>query len=810
MHLRSHFRPSNMAIAVCLREIQTFHLLVLLSWLTFALCNSSSTTLSDAEALRAIRDAWKLNQSWWQGDDPCNGWENVGCDTDNRVNYLNLSSLGIVGDIPDEIRNLDHLTILDLSNPRNSSLPYNFISGDLSPLQSLTRLLHLNLTFNSLQLEVFPSSIFNLTSLISLRLDNNLISGPLPKELAGLENLVYLYLGNNSLSGPIPKEYGAFSNLQELSLWNNYLNSTIPSEIGLLQNLRYLNLHDCSLYGGLPDDLARLRKLERMSLYSNQLTGEIPDAWRNLTGLQHLYLKGNYLTKSIPPWLFSLPKLYNLSLGYNLFYGDLNIKSTNISIISLDCNFLSGPEPELPNHNFTSEGNCFAGADTNDKIKCYQPYYDCSIFFERVPNGSCPSCPARQILYNASTCVCMIDALKGASSSRNTIKAIGSTLAVIVFALCMFFVLWRRSRILNQKPMKDFWEGPEGVQRFLYKDLSRATNDFDRNHEIGHGGFGKVYLGEVNGKAVAIKRAHTSSIQDVSGFRNEVVLLSRLHHRNLVRLLGFCEENETQILVYEYMPKGNLHTLLFNIQNPIQLDWLKRLDIALGVAQGLDYLHSFADPPVIHRDVKPSNILLDENTVAKLSDFGISKVTSEFETEFPTKPAGTVGYIDPQYILREQLTAASDVYSFGVVLLELVTGQKSVEKTRTDDQNLVAWVRKHLEDGGVNSIVDKRLQNNYPENVFHDMIRLAMDCASFDSENRPSMKVAVSILETCRWSIAPYIFAENDDSHDGSVYEQQEDINEHEEENLPTSKKHFLHSNDSVSASLTVWDISGR
>ncbi|KAH7422447.1 hypothetical protein KP509_12G008800 [Ceratopteris richardii] len=441
----------------------------------------------------------------------------------------------------------------------------------------------------------------------------------------------------------------------------------------------------------------------------------------------------------------------------------------------LTCNFLSGPAPKASNQtSLASQGNCFDGASANDKIKCYQSYYNCDIFFQSVPNGSCPNCPAQQSLQDEATCVCTINALKGAASHNRT-KVIGFISGGIALIVCVLIIWWGWSAMKKWKSVKDLWEGPEGIQRFLYQDLSRATNGFDSSHEIGHGGFGKVYCGLVNGKTVAIKRAHESSIQSTAGFCNEVILLSRLHHRNLVRLLGFCEEDKTQILVYEYMPNGNLNTLLFKNKGTEQLDWLKRLDIALGVAQGLDYLHSFADPPVIHRDVKPSNVLLDDNMVAKLSDFGISKVAPEFETEFSTRPAGTIGYIDPQYVLREHLTTASDVYSFGMVLMELVSGQRAIDKTRINDINLVEWVKLTSETEGPRSIIDPRLGEDYPERVYYDMIRLALDCASFETHDRPSMKVVVSILENCRWSVAPHILEPAGDIDEGSFNEKQQE-----------------------------------
>lgn len=727
---------------------------------------SSASALSDGASLLAIKSAWKLNQSWWQGDDPCKGWEGVRCDASNRVTYLNLSNTGIVGPIPGEISNLEHLTNLDLCNARNSMPPYNFISGDLSPLGPLTSLLYLNVSFNRIKLDTFPVAIFNLTNLISLRIDNNAISGPFPKEIAQLTKLQFLYVANNSFTGPIPKELSTLASLQELSMWNNNLQSAIPPEFGNLKSLTYLNLHDCSLYGGLPKEIGNLKNLVNISLHRNQLTGAIPETWSNLTNLRNVYMFNNYLTKTIPSWLIEFPHLYNLSLGYNLFYGALNLENVNIPYVSVTCNFLTGAAPTPPSRmSLNSSGNCFDGSDPDPKIKCYQSYFNCDVFLQDVPNGGCPNCPAQQVLSDPATCVCTVSLPGGGSSKLKKAKLIGSFAGVGAFIVFAFVIWWKWWRT-HTKSTREYWECPEGVQRYLYRDLARATNDFSSSHEIGIGGFGKVFLGVVDGKKVAIKRAHSSIIQSSSGFRNEIILLSRLHHRNLVHLLGFCEEDGVQILVYEYMTNGNLQTLLFKNESGISLDWLKRLDIAIGVAQGLDYLHSFADPPVIHRDVKPSNVLLDENLVAKLSDFGISRVAPEAQTQFSTRPAGTLGYIDPQYILREHLTTASDVYSFGMVLLELISGQKAIDNTRPDEHNLVEWAKVKLETEGLKCIIDPQLGDNYPEKVYYDMVRLAIDCASFASENRPSMKVVVSILDACRWSVAPDVLEGTGDTYE--------------------------------------------
>ncbi|MCO5548460.1 hypothetical protein L7F22_001918 [Adiantum nelumboides] len=209
------------------------------------------------------------------------------------------------------------------------------------------------------------------------------------------------------------------------------------------------------------------------------------------------------------------------------------------------------------------------------------------------------------------------------------------------------------------------------------------------------------------------------------------------------------------ILVYEYVPNGNLHSHLFGRAADHSFGWLRRLDIAVGIAQGLDYLHSFADPPVIHRDVKPSNILLDNNLLAKVADFGISRTTIEFETHISTTPAGTAGYIDPQYFLRRQLTTASDVYGFGVVLLELITGQKAIDPTRIEDHNLVEWVKIKMKMTGIEGLIDPRIKDDCPLPIYETVAQLAISCASFNKNERPQMKEAVAVLDKCLQSTCP-------------------------------------------------------
>lgn len=479
-----------------------------------------------------------------------------------------------------------------------------------------------------------------------------------------------------------------------------------------------------------------------------------------------------------------------MSLDHNFFYGTFpNLSSSSkLQILDVRCNFFSGTNAPTSSQTIiiNTTGNCFNDSDLNSKIKCSQAYFDCPSFQASIANGGCPSCPSvcpsLQTVTDATTCVCRSPITTGATSTLIR-KVVGSIVGVGGFLILARFLCWKWKRT-HKQPLRDhevqgvstLWEAPEGVLRFTLHVLANATHNFESSQEIGQGGFGKVFYGILDdGKKVAVKRASSSCIQSSSVFHNEVILLSRLHHRNLVHLVGFCDDDDVQILVYEYMTNGNLHTLLFKNNSRLTLNWFRRLDIALDVAQGLEYLHSFADPPVIHRDVKPSNILLDENMVAKLSDFGISKVAREFETHFSTRPAGTVGYIDPQYFLREQLTTASDVYSFGVVLLELISGQKSIDNTRLDDHNLVAWVKSKLNTHGLKSIVDPRLGDEYPEQIYQDIVRLAIDCASFNSKDRPSMKEVVNILDACHSAVSPHLLQEVHDTDNWSYKEQSKD-----------------------------------
>ncbi|KAJ7269445.1 hypothetical protein O6H91_Y397700 [Diphasiastrum complanatum] len=288
------------------------------------------------------------------------------------------------------------------------------------------------------------------------------------------------------------------------------------------------------------------------------------------------------------------------------------------------------------------------------------------------------------------------------------------------------------------------------AKRFSWNQMNLATNHFTK--ELGKGSFGPVYFGRLpNGQEIAVKVRSDESQLGADSFQNEVHLLSRVHHSSLVSLLGFCEKPKQQFLVYEYMPNGPLQDYLYGSKSKDKkpLRWKTRLQIAVGAAIGVEYLHNHSNPKIIHRDVKSSNILLDASMNAKVADFGLSKHIKNLNVSHVTTVVkGTAGYLDPEYYASNQLTEKSDVYSFGVVLLEMICGREPLSHwVSPEEYNLLGWARPLLREGAFDQVVDKRLSGQFKVQSMEIVGHLAVQCTERMRPARPTMEEVLKKLK---------------------------------------------------------------
>ncbi|CAN6329845.1 unnamed protein product [Urochloa humidicola] len=314
-----------------------------------------------------------------------------------------------------------------------------------------------------------------------------------------------------------------------------------------------------------------------------------------------------------------------------------------------------------------------------------------------------------------------------------------------------FSVFWRKKNSRNQIVQHDQDIPVTGtVKIYSSKELRKATRNFCPANKLGQGSFGRVYLGKLNnGEKVAIKVLSSESRQGTKEFLNELSVISNITHHNLVILRGCCIDGGQKMLVYNYMENNSLAQTLFgNSCSGIVFDWRTRVKICIGVANGLTYLHEEVRPPIVHRDIKASNILLDRNMSPKIADFGLAKFFPGNMTHISTRVAGTLGYLAPEYAIRGQLTKKADVYSFGVLLLEIVSGRCHTDpRLPLDEQFLLEKVWTLYESGDLDSIIDRTLKRDFDTEEARRLLKIGLMCTQDSPKIRPSMSMVAKMLK---------------------------------------------------------------
>ncbi|KAI3458247.1 hypothetical protein Pfo_014910 [Paulownia fortunei] len=700
--------------------------------------------------------------------------------------YFDVRGNNLTGTIPDNIGNCTSFEILDISyNQITGEIPYNIgflqvatlslqgniLTGKIPDVIGLMQALAvLDLSENEL-VGPIPGILGNLSYTGKLYLHGNMLTGPIPPELGNMTKLSYLQLNDNQLTGGIPAELGKLDQLFELNLANNNLEGPIPENISSCTALNQFNVHGNRLNGSIPSGLKHLESLTYLNLSSNQFRGSIPPELGHIINLDTLDLSSNNFSGSVPASVGDLEHLLTLNLSHNHLDGPIPAEFGNlrsIQIMDMSFNKLSGSIPEelgqlqnlasliLNNNDLSGRipeqlSNCLSLDKLNVSYNNFTGLVPVGRNFSRFSPESFIGNPLLCGRWLGSIC----DPYPQNPKVLTTVVCI--TLGFITL-LSMIIVAVYKS---NQP--KQFIKGSnksmmQGSSKLVvlhmdmaihtYEDIMRLTENLSEKYIIGYGASSTVYKCVLkNSRPIAIKRLYTQYPHDSREFETELETIGSIRHRNLVSLHGYSFSPQGNLLFYDYMENGSLWDLLHGPSKKVKLDWETRLKVAVGAAQGLAYLHHDCDPKIIHRDVKSSNILLDENFEAHLSDFGIAKCLPTAKTHASTYVLGTIGYIDPEYARTSRLTEKSDVYSFGIVLLELLTGKKAVD----NDLNLHQLVLSKADDDTLMEAVDPEVSVTCMDlSHVRKAFQLALLCTKRHPSERPTMhevsRVLVSLL----------------------------------------------------------------
>lgn len=672
--------------------------------------------------------------------------------------HLHLSNNNLTGGLPSSFSGLG-LQSLWL-NGQLDSRGDRSLNGTIEVLQNMTQLVQIWLNMNAFTGPI--PDLSKLTSLEDLNLRDNSLTGPVPVSLTKLSSLKTVNLTNNALQGPTPK----FSNSVAADMLPGQ-NSFCLSDPGVDCDSRVNALISVMEPFGYPLPVSQEWKgndpcanwlgitcsqnnITIINLQNRGLTGTLSPNSAALTSVQTLILAHNNITGTIPVALTRMPNLRTLDVSFNNLYGNI---------------------PAFAHTAVNARGNADIGKDHPSSP---------------IGGGGGSSGGSR--------------GTSGGSSKVGVVvgSVIGGVLIVSVAGL-LIFCLVRRKKLyrrvqqsntvvihpnhsgsddavkititgsgVNGKAMSEDQSqgssGPNDVHVIETNNmvisiqvLRNVTNNFSDDNVLGRGGFGTVYRGELaDGTKIAVKRMNSGVLGDkgLAEFKSEIAVLTKVRHRHLVALLGFCLDGNEKLLVYEYLPQGDLSRYLFHWKEEElkPLEWKQRLTIALDVARGVEYLHSLAHQSFIHRDLKPSNILLGDDMHARVADFGLVRLAPDGgKTSIETRLAGTFGYLAPEYAVMGRITTKVDVFSFGVILMEIITGRRALDETQPEDSvHLVTWFRRmFINKDSFQKAIDPTLElDEETVSSVNTVAELAGHCCAREPYQRPEMGHVVNALSS--------------------------------------------------------------
>ncbi|KAL0287875.1 UNVERIFIED_CONTAM: Receptor kinase-like protein Xa21 [Sesamum angustifolium] len=614
-----------------------------------------------------------------------------------------LSHNQFSGEIPPSICNATKLTSLEASN-NSFNGPVPMMLGNLVELEHLN--LQVNLLVNnplSTRLDFFdslvncrnlqylvldsnplngiiPDSVGNLSSNLKVltAISCNKLEGTIPTEFCSIQVLGILHLGENSFSGSIPLCFQNLTELREISLAANRLNSTVPLGFWDLVKVEGVNLSRNQLHGTLPMELGNLKAVNIMDLSSNDFSGEIPNSVGSLQNLLTLDMSRNKFQGPIPNSLSNLIVIEFLDLSLNELSGGIppSLGSLlDLKYLNLSFNMLQGEIPTTGVFtNITSEDLM------GNPNLCGAPKLNFPLCSARAPGQR-----------------------KKSSLVLKITIPIAATLLVLI-CLLVWLSLSRKKHLKNPTGSDSL---PVGHQGISYYELLRATESFSESNLLGKGSSGMVYKADLSdGTIAAIKVFNMEYTRALQNFDVECEVLSKVRHRNLVKIISICSNMDFKAMVLEFMPNGSLDKWLHFESNSLSL--AQRLDIVIDVAMAIEYLHHDYMMPIVHCDLKPSNVLLDEDMTAHVADFGITKILAQDEELIRTKTLGTIGYIAPEFGLDGHVSTKVDVYSFGILLLETFTGKRPTDDMFREGLSLHQWVNRSFP-GALREVLDPNL-----------------------------------------------------------------------------------------------------